>query len=95
MTLHWDSKKPGETDDRDLDWSQRLDAGDSIVSSSWAVVGAPTSLTLGVSTHTDTLTKIVLSGGRPLATYTLKNTITPLLGSSPLYEFVEIEIEGM
>lgn len=91
--LHWDSKKPGETDDRDMDWSLRLDAGDSIVSSVWAVIGSPASLTLGTSTFTATRTKIVLSAGRDQATYVLKNTIMTLLGSSPLYEFVDIDIK--
>ena len=90
--LRWDSKKPGETDDRDLDWSLRLDTGDKITASTWVVVGSPASLTVGAHTFTDTRTKVVLSGGTDAQTYRLQNTITTLLGSSPLIEYVSIEV---
>lgn len=93
MTLHWDYKKPGEPDDRDLDWSLRLDPGDTITGSTWAIVGNATSLTLSGSAFTPTRTKIVLNGGRDGSRYRLKNTITTAIGANPLIEYVEIDIK--
>jgi len=93
--LQCDYKKPGEPDDRYLDWSLRLDAGDIIHSSSWAIVGTPGSLTLSGSSHTDTRTKIILTGGRDGATYKLQNTITVRDGASPLIEYVSIDIRDI
>lgn len=87
--LHWDSKKPTDVDDYDIDWSQRLAAGDSITSSSWSVAG--TSLTLSGSTFTPQRTKIFLTGGADGRTYVLTNTIATVM-SGPLHEYVQITV---
>lgn len=87
--LHWDSKKPSNVDDYDIDWSQRLATGDSITSSSWSVNG--TSLVVSSNFFTPSRTKAVLTGGVDGRTYILTNTVNTVL-SGPLSEYVQITV---
>lgn len=96
--LFWDSgKAPAEVADYDVDWSLRL-AGDTIVSSSWAITGgdAPASGTLAInsSSFLSTLTKVVLSGGNLGVTYTLVNTVTTAASGVPLIETIQLPVRN-
>ena len=83
MPIHWPAKAPGEAnEDYDLDWSGKLNAGDSIASSSWIVVGAPASITIADGGHTATLTKVFVSGGAENQVYTFQNTVVTANGET-------------
>jgi hypothetical protein len=85
MPLHWPAKDPNEAADYDLDWTGRLDVGDTISSSTWICVGSPASITLvsvsGFSAALN-LTKLVLSGGTPNQIYEFRNTIVTAQGAT-------------
>lgn len=93
MPLHWPAKGPSENDvDYDLDWSGRLGAGDSIVTSNWVVIGNPSSITINSQSFQGSLSKVFLSGGTSGQTYTFQNTITTTLGDGPLVRTVTLLI---
>lgn len=78
MIKAWEEPKdPDELLDYDLDWSGRLDDGDSITDSEWTV---PDGLTAGPTSMSQTATKIWLSGGTLGENYTLLNRITTAEG---------------
>lgn len=73
MTLAWANKDPDEVLDYKLDWSARLGAGNTIVTSIWIV---PAGLTKDSDVFTTTTTTIWLSGGVLGVRYELTNRIT-------------------
>ncbi len=78
MTLQWDPKDPDEVLDFDIDWSTRLDTGDTIATSAWAVVGPDALLIIDSNSFSASGTKVWLSGGTltPNGYYTLRNRVT-------------------
>lgn len=84
--LTWPSKKPLEIEDYDIDWSQRLAAGDAIISSNWVIQGSATSLVIVSTAATPTFTKAFLSGGTLGQTYVLICTVTTFLGDTLIAE---------
>lgn len=74
--LRWDPKDPDEVLDYDVDWTDHLD-GDTISTSTWIL---PDSLTKISDSHTDSFTKIWLSGGIINTTVTLTNVIVTVGG---------------
>lgn len=70
---NWFSKRPADVLDYTLRWSDWLEAGDSIASSSWDI---PDDLTGDDEVRTDSTTRVRISGGTPGQTYELINTIT-------------------
>ena len=102
MLVWMDGKGPNEDADFNIDWSTRLN-GDTIVSSTWAIIGTdgPTEspLTLQISTNpapssNDTSTKVWLTGGALGITYILQNSIVTAAGEVPLTEKVELPIRN-
>ena len=93
MSLSWPPKDPAETLDYDIDWSQRLLTGDTIVSSSWAAMASGSSLTINSNSFTTTLTKIWLSGGVLGQKYRLTNTVVTANGDT-MVESVSILIKA-
>lgn len=89
--LHWAAKKPGATDDYDLDWSQRLATGETLVSSAWLVLGTTSTLVVSASSFLAARTKALLTGGTDKQTYILKNTVITSLGNT-IYEYVSIMV---
>lgn len=83
MTIHWPAKDPNDDADYELDWSGRLDAGDTIVSSVWTLEGTPvpTSITIVSSSFSTSMTKIFVSGGTEFQTYFFRNTVTTAGGA--------------
>lgn len=77
-------KDPSEVKEYTLDWSQALNAGESISTSVWSV---QTGLTQSSESETSTTTTIVVSGGTAGNEYTAENTITT--NSSPARTLVE------
>lgn len=65
-------KPPGSSNDYTIDWSEWLNTGDIISSSSWTV---PAGLTAVASSFTDTETVIRVSGGVSCNSYELINMI--------------------
>ena len=94
--LVWPTKGPTEAAlDYDIDWTARL-AGDTITSSAWAldvvngcVDGA---LILGTPTFSNTITKILLSGGTADQAYVLTNTVVTAAGRTEV-ESVQILVK--
>ena len=82
MSLQWDPKDPNEVLDYDIDWSQRLDSGDTISTSSWSVVSPDAALVIDSNTHSGTATKVWLSGGTVLeqGAYLVRNRIVTANG---------------
>lgn len=89
--LHWAAKKPGATDDYDLDWSQRLATGETITGSTWLVLGTTSALLVSFSSFLSNRTKALLTAGTDKQTYILKNTVTTSLGNT-IYEYVSIMV---
>lgn len=73
MSFNWPSKDPAELLDYTINWAAPL-AGDTIVSSVWALSAAD--LVEATSTQTSNTATIWLSGGTLNQTYQVKNTIT-------------------
>lgn len=71
-------KDPDETLDYSIDWSARLDEGDSISSSTWII--SPTGLVQESAAFNGALTTIWVSGGEMGKTYTLTNRIQTSAG---------------
>lgn len=66
-------KDPGATLDYSVDWTEFLETGEAIASSTWTV---PTGITEVTTSNTDTKGTIWLSGGTLGQTYELVNRIT-------------------
>jgi hypothetical protein len=58
----WPSKDPNEILDYELDWSRRLDDGDTIASAEFSLV-APAGLTIASQSFTETTAKVWLTSG--------------------------------
>jgi hypothetical protein len=71
-TLTWPDKDPDEVLDFQVDWSERLDDGDVISTSTFTV---PAGLTLNSSSKTDTTTTAWLQGGTLNSNYDVLNRI--------------------
>lgn len=69
----WPLKDPDEVLDYTIDWSARLDTGETITASTWVV---PPGITKDSDTFASTATVIWLSGGTAGSTYALTNRIT-------------------
>lgn len=72
--LTWAEKDPDDVEDRYLDWTDRLsEAGDTIVSATWAVTptGDAGDLAIDSQSETTVLTTVWLSAGRAGITYLL------------------------
>lgn len=76
-SFSWPAKDPEENLDYKIDWSERLDEGDTIVNSVWIV---PSGITNGAMTMTATETTIWLSGGSLNTTYEIANRVTTAAG---------------
>lgn len=74
-------KDPNEVVDYVLDWSLRLDSGDTISTSVWSIV-APTDgvLVIDSESETTTTTTVWLSAGTEDYTYTLLNRVVTVGG---------------
>ncbi|WP_051382442.1 hypothetical protein [Bradyrhizobium sp. Tv2a-2] len=95
--LAWtEGKTPGEDRSFPLDWTVKL-AGDTITTSTWAVIGgdAPAAGTLAInsSSHTNTGSTVVLSAGNVGILYTLANTITTAAGQT-FVESVQLQVNS-
>lgn len=66
-------KDPHDVLDYEVDWSNWLPAGDTILVSEWI---APAGITMDSETNTNTTTTIWLSGGTAGQSYALTNRIT-------------------
>jgi hypothetical protein len=74
MYLQWPIHDPRDSKDYSIDWSRWLAPGESIISSSWV---APAGLVISVTTFTNTLTTVWLSGGGQSGVIAdIQNTIT-------------------
>lgn len=58
--LQWPSHDPNDSKDYSIDWSQWLPSGDKIIASVWS---APSAITISVSSFTDTVSTVWLTGG--------------------------------
>jgi len=74
--LTWPPKDPEEVLDYDIDWSQRLDTGDTITGSTWEIADDDATLTIDSNSFSNTATKVWLSEGTLGSVYKLTNTIT-------------------
>ena len=86
MAIHLPAKDPNESVVAyQLDWTGRLASGETISSSTWAVLGSPASLTIsnfnGFNASLN-LTQFFVSGGAEFQTYILRNTIVTSLGET-------------
>lgn len=70
-------KRSAEVKDYAIDWSVRLDEGDTISTSTWVV---ETGITKDSDTNTTTSTTIWLSGGTAGVEYTLTNRVVTAQG---------------
>lgn len=73
----WPEKDVVEVLDYSLDWSARLGADDTIVTSVWLV---PAGLTKTSESKTTSKVTVWISGGTKDTEYIIKNTITTSLG---------------
>lgn len=81
MPIHWPAKDPNDNPaDFQLDWSGKLDAGDTIQSSAWTINGSPTSIQILAQSSGPTATRITVSGGTEFQTYIFRNTVTTVGG---------------
>ena len=71
--ISWDFKDPDEELDYDINWSDRLPSGDTIVSSDWTIVAG--NVTNFNEAFTTSVTKIWLSGGTLGETCELLNRV--------------------
>lgn len=78
------AKDPDAELDYAVDWSVWLPAGDTISTSTWAVIGDDASLTIGTGghapSHTTTLATVWLLGGTLDKTYQVANHIVTAQG---------------
>ena len=102
MLVWMDGKGPNEDANFTLDWTTRLN-GDSITSSSWAIVGTDVNpespITLQIASNpapsfSATMTQVWLTGGALGIVYILRNTISTASGQNPLTEEVELPIRN-
>ena len=75
MAIVWESKRPTEVRDYEIDWTQFLD-GDTIATSDVTVVG----ITLDSDTNDTTSVSVTLSGGTEATLAKITNTITTAAG---------------
>lgn len=74
------AKDPGATLDYAVDWSDWLEAGETISDSEWTVEAGLTEEASPAPSELDGITTIWLSGGTAGAYYTVTNTITTSVG---------------
>jgi hypothetical protein len=75
MALAWPFKDPNEVLDYRVDWSSRLDSGDTINGSTFSVAVGD-GLTIDTSVYTNTTATVWFSGGTSGTTYEILNRIT-------------------
>lgn len=80
MPLRFPSKDPNEVLDYVLDWSERLDDGDTISTSTWSIVTASPALVIDSESETTTTTTVWLSAGTEDVDYELLNRIVTAAG---------------
>lgn len=90
MSLSWPFKDPDEVLDYHIDWSDRLDTGDTIVTSTWTV---PTGITLDDDDQTTTTTTVWLSSGTLATTYEILNRIVTAAGRT-MDQTVKLKIKA-
>jgi hypothetical protein len=90
MTMPIYTKDPGATKDYSFDWSDWLQTGETISTSSWSVTSGITQVS---ESETTTTTTIWLSGGAAGQRYLCTNTITSSGGRTEKKSIV-IDIEG-
>jgi len=71
-------KDPGDAEYFGRDWTDRLEADETITTSTWA--SSPTGLTVGEDEIVGLITKVWLSGGTAEADYTATNHIVTSTG---------------
>lgn len=76
MALQWPAKGPGETKDYSIDWTAQL-AGDTIVSSAWAITLTDGLLVVATPGPSNTSTKTTnwFMAGTIGKTYEVQNTV--------------------
>lgn len=81
MALQWPDKDPNEILDYSIDWTNKIDTGDTISSSTWTDFSSG-GLVKGSSTFSASLniTTIWVSGGTAGKYYTITNTIDTTIG---------------
>jgi hypothetical protein len=77
--LRWPDKSPAAVKDYSLSWAARLEAGEEIISSDWAVPPELTEITSYID-GTGAICTVWLSGGLDGTVYTLVNTIVTSRG---------------
>lgn len=78
MAIEWPSPKdPDETLDFQIDWSTRLDTGDTIVTSTWII---PDGLTKQSDGKTTNATTVWLMGGTAGTSYLVLNRVVTANG---------------
>ena len=78
MSLKWPDKDPDEVLDYDIDWSARLDTGDTISASLFSVAAGD--VVVDSDSHQNTETKVWLSGGTNSTVAAILNPITTAAG---------------
>lgn len=73
-------KEPAESLNYGLDWSARLEDGETVTGGSWTAT--PAGLTTVSTGHTDTITTVRVSGGDPGVEYRVEGTATTSAGNT-------------
>jgi len=79
MARSWPPKDPNDILDYDIDWSRRLDAGETITNAGFVQVN-DAGLTILTTSFTDSVAKVWLSGGTGGMTAELTCTINTSAG---------------
>lgn len=80
MALRFPSKDPNEVLDYVLDWSDRLDTGDTISTSTWSIVTSSPALVIDSESETTTTATVWLSAGTVDVDYELLNRVVTAAG---------------
>lgn len=92
MSVSFPHKDPDEVKDYVLDWSDRLDTGDTISTSAWSVVTTGVDLiTIDSDDNDDTTTTVWLSAGTLDVQYELLNRVVTT-GGRTLDQTVYIKV---
>ncbi len=92
MALAWPFKDPDEVLDYDVNWSPRLQ-GDTILTSSWTVVGGDGALVAGSNSIEGGITaKLWLSGGTSGKNYLLNNRVVTT-GGRTMDQTISIKVK--
>lgn len=92
MTVKWPPKDPDEVLDFSIDWSARLDAGDTIQTVTWAA-SDPVGLTRLSQQQVGAVTTAFFSGGALDQTYSITCTIQTV-GGRTMQETAKLPIKA-